>query len=124
MPHEAEYALHQLLLIAMNHLKNTMNKQPPLLSQVMILQRQALLLTYWQLSEVYLLVLQVAQLRTDYQLNDEVDTKLLKANSLVATGVLLTVILPEDGSQQISVCLRFFVDITTGGKKAITYCTR
>ena len=68
--------LPQLLVIAMSHLKNTMSKQPLLLSQVIILRWQALLLTYWKLSEVYLL--QVDQLRTDYQMNDEADTKLSK----------------------------------------------
>ena len=71
-------ALPQLLVIAMSHLKNIMSKQPLLLSQVIILQQQAPRLTYWQLSEVYLLVLQVAHLRIDYQMNDEADTKLSK----------------------------------------------
>lgn len=67
--------LPQLLVTAMSHLKNTMSKQPLLLSQVIILQQQALLLTYWKLFEVYLLVLRVVWLRADCQMNDEVDTK-------------------------------------------------
>lgn len=66
--------LPRLLVTAMSHLKNTMSKQPLLLSQVIILQQQALLLTYWKLSEVYLLVLRVVWLRADCQMNDEADT--------------------------------------------------